>query len=337
MKSLSPLPHVACWLLPFACVAFTAGCSSDTPDPGNSSAGSGGNTGGTPANAAGTANGNGAAGSGPNGAEPQGSVVVSLNPPVGDSAGYSTLIGRFFAGPTPDPFPLKLDSKSDGCELLVPLLPFCSEACTPDVCTANDVCTPYPEPLGVGPIAVIGLGAELSLMPATSMVVYQSPSLAYPPCAEGSKVKATSASFALEAECLAPLELTGPDPLPVKAGQVVHVTWQAAAAGSKSRIRIGLDVSHHGGKKGQIDCEVPDTGSFDIPEPLVTKLLGLGLAGYPTINVNRVSVGVDTAHPDVSLLLSSAITRAVDTGVMSCQDDAECPDGKTCAMVGICE
>ena len=81
----------------------------------------------------------------------------------------------------------------------------------------------------------------------------------------------------------------------------------------------------------------PDSGSFDIPEALVTKLLGLGLAGYPTINVNRVSVGLDAAHPDVSLLLSAALTRAVDTGVRSCQDDAECEDGETCAKVGICE
>jgi len=337
MKSLVSLFHVACWSLPLACLALEAGCSSSEPDPSPTNAGSGNDTGGTPASAAGTANGNGAAGSGSAEAEPQGSLVVSLNPPVDDAPGYSTLIGRFFAGSSPDPFPLKLDSKADGCELLVPLLPFCSEACSPDVCTADDVCSPYPEPLAVGPITVSGLGAELALMPATSMVVYQSPSLAYPPCAEGTKVEASSASFMLEAECLVPLELTGPDPLPVKTGEVVHVTWVAAPAGSQSRIRIGLDVSHHGGKKGQIDCDVPDSGSFDIPAPLVTKLLGLGLAGYPTINVNRVSVGVDADHADVSLVLSSAITRAVDTGVISCQDSADCPDDKTCQMVGICE
>jgi hypothetical protein len=123
----------------------------------------------------------------------------------------------------------------------------------------------------------------------------------------------------------------------VKSGEVVHVTWEAAATGSASRIRIGLDVSHHGGKKGQIDCEVPDTGSFDIPETLVTKLISLGLAGYPTINVNRVSVGVDAKNENVSLLLSSSITRAVDTGVRSCLDDSECEGNEKCSMVGICE
>ena len=176
--------------------------------------------------------------------------------------------------------------------------------------------------------------APLSLSPATSMIVYQSPSLAYPPCEAGSKVTASSDGFALEAECIAPLELTGPEPLPVKTGEVVHVTWKAAS-GAKSLIRIGLDISHHGGKKGQIDCEVPDTGSFDIPATLVTKLIGLGLAGYPTINVNRVSLGTDTKNAEASLLLSSAITRAVDTGVKSCLDDVECDDGQTCSMAGI--
>jgi hypothetical protein len=81
---------------------------------------------------------------------------------------------------------------------------------------------------------------------------------------------------------------------------------------------------------------VPDTGSFEIPEPLVTKLVGLGLAGYPTIKVNRVAVGVDASNPEVSLLLSSSLTRAVDTGVISYQDDVECPDGQTCQLGGYC-
>lgn len=266
-----------------------------------------------------------------------GSVVVSLNAPVGDGAGYSTLIGRFFAGATPDPLPLRLDTREGDCELWVPDLPFCSEACAPDVCTADDVCTPYPDPVAVGTITVSGLGDALSLAPATSMIVYQSPSLAYPPCEQGAKVDASGEGFALQAECIAPLELTGPDPLPVMSGEAVHVTWVAAATGAASRIRIGLDVSHHGGKKGQIDCEVPDTGSFDIPETLVTKLISLGLAGFPTINVNRVSVGVNPKNENVSLLLSSSITRAVDTGVKSCLDDTECKDDQVCSMVGICE
>jgi hypothetical protein len=335
MKSLLPLPHLVLGLTAFGLIGFGMGCSSDSPDASNNSAGTS-SAGSQSANAGSASGGSNTAGSSSSPSDVRGSVVVSLNAAVGDGEAYSTLIGRFFSGPTPDPFPLKLDTKDASCELKVPLLPFCSEPCSPDVCTGDDQCTPYPAAVAVGTIAVNGLGDALSLSPATSMIVYQSPSLAYPPCEAGAKVTASSDGFALEAECIAPLELTGPEPLPVKTGEVVHVTWKPAASGAKSLIRIGLDVSHHGGKKGQIDCEVPDTGSFDIPAPLVTKLIGLGLAGFPTINVNRVSLGVDAKNAEVSLLLSSSVTRPVDTGVKSCLDDAEC-DGQTCSKAGICE
>lgn len=328
MTSLLPLSRVVLGSGLLGLMATLGACSSESPSGGS-------NTGGTQGASAGS--GSVAGTSSPAEEELHGSVVVSLNAPEGDGAGYSTLIGRFFSAMTPDPFPLKLDSEAEGCQLKVPNLPFCSESCAPDVCTADEVCTPHPDPVSVGALSVQGLGAALSLSPATSLVVYQSPSLAYPPCEAGTKVSASADRFSLEAECLAPLELTGPDPLPVKSGEVVHVTWVPAPRGASSRVRIGLDVSHHGGKKGQIDCEVPDTGSFDIPEGLVTKLIALGLAGYPTINVNRVSVGVDARNDAVSLVLSSSITRAVDTGVKSCQDDAECDEGQECSDVGLCE
>jgi hypothetical protein len=168
------------------------------------------------------------------------------------------------------------------------------------------------------------------------MIVYQSPSLPYPPCELGSSVAALAPAFSLRADCIAPLELSGPDPIPVKANQAVHLTWQAAAAGAATRVRIKLDVSHHGGSKGEIDCEVPDNGSFDIPAPLVTELLGLGLAGFPTINLNRVAVGTDAQSPNLSIVLSSDITRAVDTGVVSCLETSNCPEGQKCLDGGTC-
>jgi hypothetical protein len=339
MKHLVAPSDAIRWLIPFLLTAgFELGCAPEIVDEPGSVAGSStgatsgsGGTGSSSSGSGGTGTSAGTSG------QARGSVVVSLAAPSDDAPGYTTVIGRFFAGPTPDPFPLVLDSEQAGCQLLVPALPFCSESCSPDVCTADDVCTSYPAPLNVGTLTVKGLGEPLMLAAATSMVVYQAPSLAYPPCQEGTTVSVSAPAFALEAECVAPLTLTGPDPIPVKAGASVQVSWQPATVASSSRIRIGLDISHHGGKKGQIDCDVPDTGSFEIPEPLVTKLVGLGLAGYPTIAINRVSLGVAADNPEVSLVLSSAVTRAVDTGVTSCQDDVECPDGQTCQMVGICE
>jgi hypothetical protein len=265
-----------------------------------------------------------------------GSVVVSLAAATTENEGYSSVLGRFFDGPTPPAIPLELDTELGDCQLMVPSQPFCSTPCAPDVCTADDVCTPYPTPLAVGTLSVEGLGPKLSIDPSTSMSIYQSPSLPYPPCSPGSAIHVTASAFSLTAECIEPLELTGADPIVVKAGAAVHVTWKAAGAGASSRIRIGLDVAHHGGKKGEIDCEVPDTGSFDIPEPLVSKLVSLGLAGYPTISVSRVAVGEDQTLPDVVLLVSQNVQRAVDTGVSSCQEDSECDAPEVCQPTRTC-
>ena len=307
-----------------------SGCQQSSDD-GPSAAGSSGN-GGASGNA-GAAASSGAAGA----PTLRGSVVVSLVAPTAENEGHATVLGRFFDGPTPSAIPLELDTEQGDCKLLVPSHPFCNTPCTPDVCTDDDVCTKYPAPLGVGSLTVAGLGATLSIEPSTSMLVYQSPSLPYPPCSEGEPVSASASGFMLAAECIAPLELAGADPIPVSAGQPVHVAWEPASAQADSRIRIGLDVAHHGGKKGEIDCDVPDTGSFDIPEPLVTKLVGLGLAGYPTLSVTRISVGTDSARPELMLLVSQSALRAVDTGVSSCQEDAECTAPAVCQADRTCD
>lgn len=306
----------------------SAGCqtpSDSSPGAAGSPAGGGANNGvaGSAAHAGTASSGSGS------GADLHGSVVVSLVAPSDENEGYSAVLGRFFDGPSPSPIPLELSTEQGDCQLLVPSHPFCSTACAPAACTADDVCTKYPEPLGVGSLQIEGLGTKLDVDPTTSMFIYQPPSLPYPPCAEGEAVKATAAGFSLEAECIAPLEVTSAEPILVKTGMPVHLTWKPAAAAG-ARIRIGLDLAHHGGKKGEIDCEVPDTGSFDIPEPLVTKLISLGLAGFPTISLSRVSVGTDKAQPNVELIVSQSVLRAIDTGVVSCQEPAECTVPQTC-------
>ncbi|HEY6078662.1 MAG TPA: hypothetical protein VIW29_07655, partial [Polyangiaceae bacterium] len=96
------------------------------------------------------------------GAALHGGVVVSLNEPT-DAEGYTTLIGRFFDGPQPEVIPLALDTEDGDCALYVPKLPFCNEPCSPAVCTADDVCSPHPKPLGVGTLSVTGLGMPLAL------------------------------------------------------------------------------------------------------------------------------------------------------------------------------
>lgn len=311
---------LAGWCLLSACSSETATPTTHEPPKGESSAGAGGES-----------------NTSPSSSNLHGSVVVTLQAPLDASSdGYTTALGRFFSGPQPEILALEPRLEQAGCTLFVPRAPFCSDPCTPAVCTEDDVCTDYPEPKAVGTLTLSGLGESLVLEPTSSMLVYQSPSLAYPPCELGGSVTATASDFSLSTDCIAPLELSGQSPIPVNSQQPVHLTWVAAADGAASRVRIKLDVSHHGGSKGEIDCEVPDNGRFDIPAPLVTELLGLGLAGFPTINLNRVIVGTDSANPNLSIVLSSDVTRPVDTGVVSCLDASNCPNGQMCLDGGTC-
>ena len=118
----------------------------------------------------------------------------------------------------------------------------------------------------------------------------------------------------------------------VRAGEGLLVSWVAPGVEDVSRIHLVLDVAHHGGKKGEIVCDVADTGSFEIPESLVTELVNLGLAGFPTILVTRMAGAAGSLEPDVALTIASPIERLVNTGVTSCTDDTECPDGTTCRV-----
>jgi hypothetical protein len=308
----------------------TAACSSsNAPEPSTSGGASGGG---------GTANGGKSnADGGKSSSLPlHGGITIELHAPEDtETDGYSTAVARFFDAATPPVLQLELAQEQAECQLLKPSAPFCSEPCAPAICTADDTCTPYPNPVSVGVLTLSGLGDELALEPASAMQVYQAPSLPNPPCPAGSRVTAMANGLSLAAECIEQLELTGPDPILVASGRAVEVRWTPAKGTKASRIRIRLDIAHHGGKKGEITCEVPDNGSFDIPESLVTELIALGLAGYPDISVTRVSVGVDTNHPDAELLLSSNVLRAVDTGVKSCQDDSQCP-GQTCLDTRVC-
>jgi hypothetical protein len=174
-----------------------------------------------------------------------------------------------------------------------------------------------------------GLGADLALDPISKG--YSGPTLPYPPCTEGADVKLQADSFSVTGKCIAGLTLSGPDPIPVKSGMPAKFAWAAPGQAGISRIQIALEIAHHGGYKGEIDCDVPDTGSFEIPATLITALVNLGLAGYPTVAVTRVSTAASPGEPNVKLLVSSSLERAVDTGVTSCGiGDATCPNGTSC-------
>jgi hypothetical protein len=120
-------------------------------------------------------------------------------------------------------------------------------------------------------------------------------------------------------------------PLAFEGGKATTFTWTPASGGN-SRIAIEIDVSHHGGLKGLIRCDVPDTGTATVDGTLATQLIGWGTAGFPDASLTRHSidtaaVGSGTATLDVK----STTTIALQVpGVTSCSDTLPCPTGQTC-------
>jgi hypothetical protein len=255
---------------------------------------------------------------------------------------YTGFLGTFFDGPSAPMLPLEPRQSQGGCTLYAPRAAACGGACPAGSrCGDGNKCIVEPAAVGVGVLHVTGLGGMARDAEPTSAATpsYQLvPTLPYPACAEGDAIGVAADTFALAAICVADLEVTSAVPIPVMTGQAVHLEWTPPAKAGASRVQVELEIAHHGGYKGQIDCDVPDTGKLDIPAPLVTALVSLGRAGYPTVKIARTSRGTTSAQPHLALTVASRVELEVDTGVISCGAGASppCPTGTTCAADFTC-
>jgi hypothetical protein len=341
-----------------ASLVFAFACSSNSdPDPGAQNTGGSGacnNCGGGAGEGAprGGNAGSGNAGSGNATFALAGRIDVKITAPVGTTPGAATFIGKIYEGPEPVKNSWKVAETNGDCELLTPLFPFCDPSCgSSAVCVEDGRCASYPKAVSVGTLNVQGLQTQTPGTIAietlsSSNLTYQpkaSAGLMYPGVLPGEPliVDATGgmyAPFRVEAKGILPLELTIEENIRVAPDEATHLAWKTSPASTDARILIELDISHHGGIKGQIQCDVDDTGSFDIPAALVTKLIGLGVAGFPSVILTRRSVGsANTALGRVDLVISSTVDRIVDIpGVISCADDRDCPESQTCQQDAKC-
>jgi hypothetical protein len=267
-----------------------------------------------------------------------GGFVVDLVAGEGGEAGYTSVSGKVYDGALPSPVIWTAVADSGGCRLLTPRVPFCSPGCGGvAICAADGQCVPYPSARDVGTVRVSGLGASSFEMTAL-LGSYQpaaTVSLPMPPSAEGEQVvfRAAGASlpaFTVESRGVAPLSLAGSFAL--AADRALVFTWPAPADPGQSEIEVKLDISHHGGTKGKIECQVADSGTLSIPADQITRLLALGAAGFPTIEVTRVARGIAAlAAGRISLRVTSTVEVPVEVpGVRSCTEDSDCPSGGSC-------
>jgi hypothetical protein len=278
-----------------------------------------------------------------------GTFRVGLVAPVAAAAmteampGRTAIVGTVSDGVAPVATILEVSASEGVCRLLRPRIPFCNTPCGGSaVCVADDTCRPYPKAQNVGTVLMKGIrtaaGATEFSMDAVANN-YQPPSdvaLLYPPFAEGADISVTTsggayAPFTVSARGIAPLELlTGT--VTVATNQPITLMWKPPANSSLAKIHLKLDISHHGGSKGEIDCDATDTGSLVVPAALVTQLVGLGVSGFPSFLLTRSAVGSTViAAGRVDLIIFSDVERLVDIpDLVSCTSDSVCPPGQTC-------
>lgn len=332
-----------------------AACSGEDVTEGTggsgNSAGTSTGTSGTGSNTAGTGSGTAGTGSNPTGSqEIVGTFQIQvLADEAGVETGMTKIVGQVSDGPTPPNVVWTSIKEKGGCHLETPSVPFCEEGCGADVCVAANKCQPYPAGHSVGGVTLKGVkltggGSELALKEIAK--AYQPPAgtgIEYPPFAATDTVTLTAtggdyAPFELSAKGVAPLKFTSTD-FELDKDKALELTWDAAPDPKASNMYVKLDISHHGGAKGLIECNVDDTGSLTIPAELITDLMGLGVAGFPSIVAMRQSIDTAQIAPGLVKLEVSARTEQFVTvkGYSSCTADEECPDGQTCQMDLTCK
>jgi hypothetical protein len=275
-----------------------------------------------------------------------GTFEIELVPPNADTPGRTTVVGVVYDGPSPDNVVWETAMMAGDCKLLTPRVPFCATPCgSGAACVEDDTCAPYPTKQGVGTVHVAGLsitaggtGGGFDMTPiANSYSTPGSVTIAYPGFAEGDDV--SIAASGADAACAFDITARGIPPLAVTSSQpalaqstALQLAWTAPADTAAATVEIKLDISHHGGTKGQIECTTTDDGQLTIDATLVDGLLALGAAGYPTIVFVREEVGSTViAAGRVDLALRSRVELPIVVpGVTSCTETSQCPKGQTC-------
>jgi hypothetical protein len=268
---------------------------------------------------------------------------VEASPGVDPSPGFTTVFGKVYDGPTPATLIWQEVSRSGECILLTPRVPFCNSPCGGSAaCVEDDLCQPYPSARSVGLVTVTGLAStggpiDLELRPVANN--YQNPAnveLDYPAFSEGQVIGLSAAGdvlpgFSVSAPGVGPLTLSDAE-LRLVAGQALDLSWNTPDDPSLAKILVKLDISHHGGTKGKIECEAVDDGALEIPGPMIGQLLALGVAGFPTVIATRRSLGsTSIAVGRIDLLISADDERPVIIdGLISCTEDGDCSNGATC-------
>ncbi|KIG12491.1 hypothetical protein DB30_01308 [Enhygromyxa salina] len=105
--------------------------------------------------------------------------------------------------------------------------------------------------------------------------------------------------------------------------------------GGEASFYLTINVDQHGLSPATLECEGPDSGSFEVPAAVIDALLSAGVSGFPTGHAYRRTVDstqADTGCVEFQIRAHRAATLEVG-GHTPCTNDVDCPDGQTCDIM----
>jgi hypothetical protein len=246
--------------------------------------------------------------------------------------GAAFVSGQVFDGPLPS---LEKLAVQGDCRLLKVSVYSCEPPCgAGTTCGPAATCMPAPSPRSLGSVTVEVLGRPIVMAPSDSQS-YSSPN--QPPYQDGADVGlATSggayAPFTIWARGVASMKI-GPEPLRSEIDRPLPVTWTPPAArDDRVRVQIAIELAVHRDAVS-IECDVADTGAFDVPTELMTQLRSVarslpGKLLESDVVLRRRSVDSAAIQPGcVELDVRTPATVAFELG---CSGDLDCFPGQRC-------
>ena len=297
--------------------------------------------------------------------ERAGGFIVQLNEEALGNPAHTAVSGAVLSGVRPTNVWLPEGAAAGGCRLMVGAGYSCAPACTsPQVCGPGGACVDNPAATSVGDVTITGVGpAPMVLGPLSANAPIYSAALEqpFPPFTPGAEIALSAAggavsAFSLEGAGFEPLVFPGTGIMAV-GGQPLSFTWTAPAQRGSARIFAVMEIGHHGGVAARVECDLPDTGSGQIPASIVSTLIAKGVHGFPTLSLSRETVDSTTLAAGcvdftVAAFVEHGITVCPTAGacVVSCScggdlspctgtDTAEipCPNATTCQADYTCK
>lgn len=223
------------------------------------------------------------------------------------------------------------------CRVVTSENPFCDPPCGGgQVCTNESQCAMFPERVSVGTVTISGMEVPVAMEPAADLRYFET-ELPHPVIAPGAQIELQADGLSLMGNGFGALANVSPS-IYVAPETDMNVTWDAEDG--EAHVRIELNIDQHGNSPATLFCDVPDTGSYDVPAALIDALLTSGVSGFPSANLYRQTVD-STNGPTGCVefrIRARTSTEVAVEGHTACNTDDDCPRGQTCnILIQTCE